>query len=140
MEDCFPSRRDKAYFKAAEAISKLSDHRCQIGCIIVNKHHIISSGNNTQHKTHAFQTKIDSKFFNCNCIGYLHAETDALIPLIKNNTDLSRATVYVFRKNRNNELALARPCPRCMSVIKSCGIKRLKYTTENGYAQETLLY
>lgn len=137
--DYSPSKRDSAYFKAAEAVSKLSDHRCQIGCIIVNGHKIISSGCNTHTKTHAFQANLDKKMFGCECAGYLHAEIDALLPLIRNKVDLSRAIVYTFRKDRNGKIALSRPCSRCMSVIKSLGIHRVKYSTEYGYASEVIL-
>ena len=140
MINYFPSKRDKAFFKCAEAISKLSDHRYKIGCVVVNQHKIISSGNNTHTKTHAFQAQLDRKKFNCECAGYLHAEIDALLPLMKNKTDLTRATVYIFRRDKSEKLALARPCSRCMSVIKSLGIKKIKYTTEYGYASEVLIY
>lgn len=130
------SRKVTTYFKAAEAVSRLSDHRCQIGCVVVDGHRIISSGHNSKTRTHAFQAKLDKKFFGCECAGLVHAETAALIPLINSKQDLSRAVIYVFRRNRNGDIALSRPCPRCMSVIKSCGIKEVRYTTPTGYANE----
>ena len=135
-----PSKRDLAIFRSAESIAKLSDHRCQIGCVVVNQHKIISSGCNTHSKTHKFQALLDKKQFDDDtCNGYLHAEINALLPLIKNNVNLSRAIIYTFRRDKNNDLCLSRPCSRCMSVIKSLGIKKLKYTTEYGYASEVLI-
>lgn len=127
-----------AYFRAAEGMSLLSDHRCRMGCVVVRGHRIISSGHNSASKRHAFQAKLDRKFFGCECAGYLHAETDALIPLIRNGVDLSNASLYVFRSMKDGSTGLARPCPRCMSVIKSCGIKVIHYTTPDGYATETI--
>ena len=59
----FPSNRDLAFFRSAEAISKLSDHRYQIGCVIVNGHKLISSGCNTHTKKHAFQAQLDKDNF-----------------------------------------------------------------------------
>ena len=35
---------------------------------------------------------------------------------------------------------MSRPCPRCMKVIKSLGIKKLVYSTEDGVAKERLMY
>ena len=128
----------KAYFKAAEGMAYLSNHRCKMGCVVVKGHRIISSGHNSASKTYAFQARLDKKFFGCECAGYLHAETDALIPLIREGMDLRGATIYVCRKMRDNTFGMARPCPRCMSIIKKCGIKQINYTTSDGYANEII--
>lgn len=128
----------RAYFKAAESISQLSNHRCKLGCVVVNGHRIISSGHNSTDVTHGFQARLDKKFFGCECAGILHAETSALLPLIRDRVDLSRATIYVYRKMKDGSMGMARPCPRCMSVIKSCGIKYINYTTADGFASEVI--
>ena len=135
------SKTKKSYFKAAEAISLLSDHKCQLGCVIVNNHKIISSGHNSNSKGHGFQKRLDEKFFNDGkSRGCKHAEIDALLPLIRNKYDLSRASIYVFRKHKSGDLAMARPCPRCMSIIKEQGIRKIEYTTDFGFASEVLRY
>lgn len=128
----------KAYFRAAESISQLSNHRCQMGCVVVKGHRIISSGHNSATTTHAFQAKVDSNYFGCSCAGYLHAETDALIPLINQKTDLSQASIYVYRGMKDGSRGMARPCPRCMGVIKSLGIKKINYSTPDGFAEEII--
>ena len=130
------SKSERAYFGAAKSISKLSDHRHQLGCVIVQNHHIISSGHNSATKCHRLQAEIDKNFFGCECFGPVHAEVDALLPLIKNRTDLSSSTIYIFRQHKDGSNATARPCPRCMSLLKKQGIKKVKYTTEDGYASE----
>lgn len=33
---------------------------------------------------------------------------------------------------------MARPCPRCMRLIKSLGIKRINYSTQGGFAEEII--
>ena len=132
------SKTKRAYFKAAESISTLSNHRCRVGCVVVNKHKIISSGHNSANKTHAFQARLDKRTFGCECAGFLHAETDALLPLIKNRVDLSNASIYVYREKKDNTKGMARPCPRCMSIIKSCGIKYINYSTADGFAEEVI--
>lgn len=132
------TRTEQSFFKAAQSISMLSDHRCRIGCIIVDKHRVISSGHNSNTKCHPVQAQIDTKHFNCFCSGKLHAETSALIPLMKTKTDYSRATLYTYREHKDGTLAMARPCSRCMELIKQIGITRIKYTTDDGYATEYL--
>ena len=144
MDPSYPSykilsKTKQAYFRAAEAMSRLSDHKCQLGCVVVNNHHIISSGHNSDSRGHGFLKRLDEKFFNDGkSRGCKHAEIDALLPLIRNRVDLTRATIYVFRKNKHNELAMARPCPRCMSIIKEQGIRKIEYTTDLGFASEVL--
>ena len=44
----------------------------------------------------------------------------------------------MYREHKDGTLAMARPCSRCLAVIKSLGIRKIKYTTEDGYASETL--
>lgn len=132
------SKTDKSFFKSAQSVSMLSDHRCRIGCIVVDKHRIISSGHNSNTKCHSIQAQIDTKHFNCFCTGKIHAETSALIPLLKSKEDYSRATIYTYREYKDGSLAMSRPCPRCMELIKQLGITKIKYTTEDGYASEYL--
>ena len=133
------SKTERAYFNAAKAISKLSDHKQKLGCVVVSNHHIISSGHNSATKCHRLQAEIDKKYFKEDChLGPIHAEMDALIPLIKNKTFLANSTVYVYREHKDGNVAMARPCPRCFQLIKSCGIKKIKYTTEEGYASESI--
>ena len=67
----------------------------------------------------------------------LHAEVAALLPVI-NKFDLSEAVVYIYRENKLGQLAMCRPCKGCMSFIKACGIKKIYYTTYDGYAEEYL--
>lgn len=128
----------RAYFRAAESVASLSNHRCKMGCVVVKGHRIISSGHNSATTTHALQTKIDQNYFKCKCAGYLHAETDALLPLINSKMDLSQATIYVYRNMKDGMSGMARPCPRCMGLIKSLGIKRINYSTQDGFAEEII--
>lgn len=134
------TKREIAFFKTAEAISKLSDHKQKIGCVIVNKHRIISSGYNSKTKRHKIQAVIDKERFGCDCDGKIHSETTALLPLIKSKVDLSRASIYVFRAHKDGTIAMARPCSGCMKLIKMYGIKNIYYTSPDGYCKERLYY
>ncbi len=115
----------KRFFDLAEKISIRSSHKQHfIGACIVKKNRIISLGYN-QLKTHP---KSPSKFKS------LHAETHALlgIPL----EQLRGASIYVFRKTRNNTLGNSKPCRDCESLLRAVGIKNVFYCLPSGYAQE----
>lgn len=140
MEDGL-SKSEKCFFDVAKNIAELSDHKQKIGCAVIDRHKVISSGHNSQTKCHRLQAELDKEFFKLNnCMGPVHAEVDALLPLIKRHYDLRNATLYIYRQDRAEELALARPCERCMKLIKSLGIKKIRYTTADGYAAEKLVY
>jgi deoxycytidylate deaminase len=133
------SRKERIFFKAAKTVSELSDHRFQLGCIVVDKHRIISSGHNSKTKCHRLQAELDQKYFGTESKGPVHAELDALLPLLNRRTELSNAILYIYREDKQQHLAMARPCPRCMSLIKKCGIKKIKYTTYDGIATEKIV-
>ena len=130
------SKTNKAYFRVARAVSELSDHQQKVGCVVVNKHRIISSGFNSKTKCHPLQAKLDTEKYGIKSPGRVHAEIAALLPFIRNNVDLNGASIYVFRKRHNGTLAMARPCSSCQKIIKRLGIKKIFYTIENGYAVE----
>ena len=133
------TKTEKSFFNAAKAMSELSDHpKYKVGCVVVIGHRIMSSGRNSNIRCHAVQAKLDKEMFGCECPGKVHSEVDALLPLIKSRVDLSKAYIYVYREHKNNTLACARPCSRCMKLIKQCGVKRIYYTSDDGYIREDL--
>lgn len=135
------SKSHRAYFKAAKAISGLSDYKQKIGCVVVYKHKIIGSGFN-HHKTNPLQKKYNKYRFNEDT-GFhsVHAETDALLPLIsRKDIDFSHVSLYIYREYKNGVPALARCCNSCMELIKSLGIKNIYYTNHEGYSHEGILY
>ena len=130
------TKTERAMFRVAKAVSMLSDHKNKIGCVVVNKHRIISSGFNSHIKCHKIQALLDKERFGCECPGKVHAETAALLPLIKDGLDLSKASIYIYRQHKNGALACARPCARCEKLIRSLGLKRIFYTVDGGFAEE----
>ena len=130
------TKRERVHFNAAKAVAELSDHKQKIGCVVTIGRRIISSGHNSKTKCHAVQAKMDKEMFGEESLGPLHAEVDALLPLVRRGTDLSNASIYVYREHKNGVLACARPCARCEQLIKECGIRRVHYTIENGIAEE----
>jgi deoxycytidylate deaminase len=133
------TKSQRAYFRAARAVSELSDYpRHHLGCVIVDKHRIVSSGYNSNTKCDSIQAKMDIERHGVFCPGKVHAECAALMPILKNKISLSNAELYVYREHKNGSLAMSRPCPSCMKLIRKCGIRYINYTTEDGYAFETL--
>ena len=131
------TKKERAYFAAAKAVSELSDHvQYKIGAIVVAKHRIIGSGCNRNCKTHPLQKRYNQVRFAGDAVHTQHAELAALLPLIKANADLSNAAIYIYREHKDHTLACARPCKSCMKLIRDCGIKVAYYTTEDGYARE----
>lgn len=135
------SKADNVYFRAAKSVSLLSDYPIhKVGCVVVNKHRIISSGCNSKTKCHPLQAKLHTEEYGEECPGKYHAEISALVPLIRDKVDLTRASIYIFRQHKNGVNALARPCDSCMKIIKSLKIRRIYYTVEDGIALEKINY
>ena len=131
------TRKQKSFFDAAKAVSESSEFpTVHIGCVITEgNHRIISSGCNST-KTHPLQKQLNRERFEVDSVHSLHAEVSALLPLMKEDIDFSKVEVYTHRNYANGKIAMARPCPSCMKLIKDLGIKKIHYTTADGYACE----
>lgn len=132
------TKKEIKYFNIAKSVSELSDHRYKLGAIVIYKHRIISSGYNSSTNTDALQAKLDMHKYHCDCVGKLHAESAALLYYVKRHIDLSGAEIYVYRQKADGTKGMARPCSSCMKLIKQCGIKKIHYTTDDGFVKEIL--
>lgn len=140
-KDIVPTKTQAAFFRAAEAISELSDSaRAQIGCVVALKHRIVSSGYSSGTKCYPIQFGIELHRFgeDSNHRGKVHAEIHALLPLLKQHADLSRADVYVVRRRKDGSLAMARPCPGCISLLKENGLRRAYFSTNTGFSMQEI--
>ena len=136
-----PTKTQQSFFRAAEAVASLSNHnQSKLGCVLVDKHRIISSGHNSSTRCSPLQKKMDVFRFGSpdQHKGPVHAETACLLPLIRQGYDMSRSDLYIVRRHRNGSLALSRPCPGCMSLLRANGVRRVFYSIEGGYACERL--
>ena len=54
--------------------------------------------------------------------------------------DWNKVHIYIYRIKMSNKngFGMARPCLSCMGLIKELGIREINYTTEDGFASETL--
>lgn len=138
LEENAVTKKEIKYFNIAKSVSELSDHKYKLGAIVIYKHRIISSGYNSSTNTDALQAKLDKNKYKCDCVGKLHAESAALIYFIKRHISLSGAEIYVYRRKADGTIGMARPCSSCMELIKQCGIRKVHYTTDDGYAVELI--
>lgn len=124
---------DNSSFKRSE-----SNATVRLACMIYKGGNLLASAVN-QKKTHPTMKK-----YNANVPfrkwGYLHAEMSALLQLSweTGKDDLKGCTLYVARKRCDETTGMARPCPACLAAIRDSGIKKIVYTTNNGYAVEHL--
>lgn len=115
----------------------------KIGCVLVYKHHILTYAVNTN-KTHPIQktynmlyrkfTKSDKPI-----LDFGHAEILAICSVpypIAQTIDWSKVRLYVARNCKGKEFGMARPCNACAGLIRDMGIKKVFYTTDEGYAEE----
>ena len=134
------TKSDKKFFEVARGVSQLSDFsRIKIGCIVVDGKRILSSGYNSN-KTNPTQQRYNYyRNIDLHFPAKVHAEVSALNSLIgKKEIDFARLKVFVYRELCDGTLALARPCPSCLQLIRDLGITKIFYTTKDGFAEEHL--
>ena len=125
------------YFDLAESVSNLSDyHRVHIGSVIVKNKEIVSVGQNML-KTHPAQHRYNKWLPYDIQIDHIHSEINAIS---KARTESLRgSTIYIFRRDRNGDIAMCRPCNACMQAIRDAGIKNMYYTNKNGFCYERII-
>ena len=135
------TKKDKAYFGVAKAISKLSDFpKIHVGCCAVYKHKVIGTGYNTN-RTSPLQKKYNMYRFREETPSTCHAELTCLKPLIgRKDIDFKNVSLYIYREYQNGELAMSRPCASCMKMIEDLGIRNIYYTGTNSYVSEKIVY
>ena len=133
-------------FKFAREESLRSDYTGSgsspsLGCVAFYKGTIIGRAHNTN-KTSPLQSRYNIYRYNRPELpSKNHAET-ALLSSIRwkfgDSLDWSRVDIYIYRELKNGTLANSRPCNSCFHMLKDFGVRRVFYTTENGYCEEIL--
>lgn len=49
------------------------------------------------------------------------------------NFDFRRIELINFRKDREGNYSLSKPCESCCALIRFCGVRRVYYTTKEGF-------
>lgn len=110
--------------------------RQRLAACLVYKNEIIAIGYNKR-KTHPiakrFQKHVEAI--------YLHAEVDAIKNALRQYDEetIAKATMYVLRVKRPDEdhrtfiRGMAKPCCGCQHAIDQFNVKKVLYTTEEGF-------
>lgn len=52
--------------------------------------------------------------------------------------NFSEVEIYVYRELKSGKRAKARPCAACMRALKDLGLRKIFYTTDDGYCKEII--
>ena len=132
------------FFKEAKKESFLSDYDGQhLGAVAVYGDKIILAKAHNSNKTNTTQYfynryRIEQKSNIMSKPPRSHAECNLYRRIRFLDIDFSRVSVYIYRELKNGELGMARCCPACMAALKSLGVKKICYTTDEGYAEERI--
>ena len=136
-----PTKKQQSFIRVADAVASLSDHKqTKLGCVLVDKHRIVSSGHNSSTRCSPLQKQMDAaRFGNSDKHrGPVHAEIACLLPLIRQGYNMSRSDMYIVRHHKNGSLALSRPCTGCMSLLRAIGVRRVFFSVEGGFSEERI--
>ena len=131
------------FFKAAKKCSEQSNYNgasnVKIGAVAVFRRAIIAQGYN-QNKTHPLQQRYNIYRYNVNGNHYypskMHAEMELISKIRYLDINFSEVEIYVYRETKDGRKALAKPCLACTKALKDLGIKKVFYTTNDGYCEE----
>ena len=109
-----------------------------IGAVAVYKGSIVATACNSN-KTSPLQARYNVYRFNANTPDKAHAEITLIQKLrwkFGDSLDWTKVHIYLYREYKDGRLAPSRPCPSCMALIRDLHIKKIYYTTEDGYVEE----
>ena len=136
---------NKRFFKFARKAAELSTYRGShnfkpaIGAVAVYKGSIVATACNTN-KTSPLQAKYNIyRFRDADTLDKAHCET-VLVQKLRwkfgDSIDWTKVHIYLYREYKDGRLGPSRPCPSCMAMLKELNIKKVYYTTEDGFVEE----
>ena len=106
------------FFETARNVSRHSDCKIKVGCIITKGNHPISVG---------FNRLKFNKIWSNPWRKTLHAEAQAL--RTSGRDYIKNGTAYVYRERHDGSIGLAKPCPDCMTKLIRKGIRTIYFST-----------
>jgi len=116
------------HFELAAKTALRSDSKFRLGAVLAKRNRAISWGWNDMRRTHPIMREYN---YDKAWVPGVHAEIDACLGVDRD--DLNNADVYVVRIRKDGSYGLAKPCLICTRILKSMGISRAYYSTEEGY-------
>ena len=134
------------YFKFAKQAAQWADYKGTrsapaIGAIAVYKGSIVADAWNTN-KTSPLQARYNVyRYEPADTPCKAHCETQLIQKLrwkFGDSLDWTKVHIYLYREYKDGSLAPSRPCPSCMAMLRDLNIKKIMYTTEDGFAEEKI--
>lgn len=134
------------YFKFAKQAAQWADYKGTrsapaIGAIAVYKGSIVADAWNTN-KTSPLQARYNVyRYAPADTPCKAHCETQLIQKLrwkFGDSIDWMKVHIYLYREYKDGSLAPSRPCPSCMAMLRDLNIKKIMYTTEDGFAEEKI--
>ena len=132
------------YFKFAREAAQWADYQGTrsapaIGAVAVYKGSLVAEAWNTN-KTSPLQARYNVyRFKDSDTLDKAHCETQLCQRLrwkFGDSIKWDKVDIYLYREYKDGSLACSRPCPSCMAMLRDFGLKRIFYTTEDGYVEE----
>lgn len=122
------TRKNERLFDFAKRMAMMSDYGKFTHGAVLSRHGIVLNASHNKDKTCSFGNR-----FRCRNLGRatLHAELGAILNMPRESTEGS--DIYVVRVNKQGELRNSKPCDMCYNAMKFVGIKRVFYSTSEGY-------
>jgi deoxycytidylate deaminase len=131
-----PTSRQMRYFNVAKTkCLESTHHSAMVGSCIVKGNYVVSEGVNKV-KSHTVQFYLDRSTNYYSKHANIHAEVSALVA--SGRRCVIGSEIYIYREDRNGDLANCRPCPSCMKAIRQAGIKHIFYTNVDGFNYERI--
>lgn len=135
---------NKRYFKFARQAAKNASYKGTrsspaIGAVAIYKKSIVATAWNTN-KTSPLQAQYNIyRYKDSDTAPKAHCEVNLIQKLrwkFGDSIDWSKIDVYLYREYKDGSLAPSRPCPSCMAILRDFGVKKIYYTTEDGFVEE----
>lgn len=110
--------------------NKSNHHQHRLSAVLLLRGRPISFGVNDSKRTHP-------KIKRWSDVKTIHAEMSAIFR-VKDTEILKNCTMVVYREDRYNNPANARPCSVCEAMLRDYGIKHIMYSTKDGWVEEEL--
>jgi len=112
---------------ASKEAAKSPHQQHKLGAVIVKGNRILATGYNQLRPSRELRTQT------------LHAEAAAILKLFKEKrlSDLIGSELYVIRFTRGGAIGCSKPCPHCLALSSSVGIRKIHYINAKGVTETT---
>jgi len=123
------SKKDKKLIELAKRISYQSDFVQKHGAVLSKGSTVITTAfNKNKFNSFAMRFRKDNPKH-----ATIHAELGAILNVDRKSTE--GATVYVVRTNKQQNCRLSKPCQMCEAAMRWVGIKKVIYSTNDGFEE-----